>query len=254
LVTRIPFERRCSADRLFEPSRLWLQTHRGSGQSLDPEVAPGESLTDQSGNTERNGGRNLDGLQDHAVGQRIGGADAESRMQNADHGELEDADIGGRRRHNRGDVDGEEHRSGSTNPSLAAEPECRQERPARQELDRPSAELSDRGEGALARPAEDSEPDPDLNERRVDCRSNSGHAAVTIAAHQRRRNEDDQQQGERHEAEDEELLRTGVEEVGGRDDDYAEQRQRHDVEQRLRYERAEQDRECLTHAPHPSPQ
>ena len=87
-------------------------------------------------------GRDLDRLEDHAVGERVGLADPEAGRQDADHGELEDADVGRRRRDDGGDVDREQHRCG------AADPDRRRSRPERGERAR-----SRRGAGAPRRRA-----------------------------------------------------------------------------------------------------
>ena len=77
------------------------------------------------------------------------------------------------------------------------------------------------------------------------------HAAVSVAAHQRRAQQHDHQQDQRQEAEGEELLGAGVEEVGGGDDDRSKHRQGDEVEQRLGDQGAEQHREGLAHAADP---
>ena len=64
-------------------------------EGLHAEIAPGEALANQGRQAERHRGGDLDGLQDDAVGEGVGGADAEAGVEDADHGELEDADVGG---------------------------------------------------------------------------------------------------------------------------------------------------------------
>ena len=76
-----------------------------------------------------------------AVGERVGVADPPAGGEDADHGELEDADVRRRDGNDRGDVDGEEHRGGGADPGLAVEAERGEQRPAGAELDRPGAEL-----------------------------------------------------------------------------------------------------------------
>ena len=73
--------------------RLRLQPHRRGGERLHAQVAPGQALADQRRQAEGDRGGDLDRLQDHAVGERVGGADPPAGVEDADHGELEDADV-----------------------------------------------------------------------------------------------------------------------------------------------------------------
>ena len=124
------FRRRLRACGTARRAVVWAPGGPGRSKSLDPQVAPGQALADQGRQAEGDGGRDLDRLQDHAVGEGVGGADPEPGVQDADHGELEDADVGGRRRHDGGHVDGEEDRGGGADAGLAVEVRREEERPA----------------------------------------------------------------------------------------------------------------------------
>ena len=67
------------ASRLRRRAAAWLEPNRRSREGLHAQVAPGEALADQRGQAERDRGGDLDRLQDHPVGERVGGADPRSR-------------------------------------------------------------------------------------------------------------------------------------------------------------------------------
>ena len=79
-------------------SGLWLEMHRRRGKRLHPQVAPGRALADQGRQAEGDSGRDLDRLQDDAVGESVSGPDPEAGMEDADDRELKDADVGRGRR------------------------------------------------------------------------------------------------------------------------------------------------------------
>ena len=228
---------------------LRLEMHRRRGERLHPQVTPGQALADEGRQAEGHRGGDLDGLQDDAVSEGVGGADVETGVEDTDHGQLEDADVRRGHRHDRGDVDREEDRGGGANARLVVEAERVEQRPAGGELDRPSTELGGRGGGTAARIAEDSEARPHLDQRPVQGGAGTGEAAAAVAPHQHWRDQDDEEEQQRHQAEDEQLLGAGVKERRRGDDDHSEQRQRHQVEQRLRDQGPEQDREGFPHPP-----
>ena len=63
-------------------ARVRIEVHRGGGDRLHAQVAPGEALADQGGQAEHHGGGDLDALQDHAVGEGVGGRDPEAGVKN----------------------------------------------------------------------------------------------------------------------------------------------------------------------------
>src|SRR6187200_991923 len=81
------------------------EADRSGADRPQADVGPAHALADEGRDAERDGGCDLDGLEDHAVGERVGGGDAVAGREDADHGELEDSDVRWRRRDDRGDVD-----------------------------------------------------------------------------------------------------------------------------------------------------
>src|SRR5215217_2159801 len=88
---------RLSADALTSSwlagGRLRTETHRRRGEGLHAQVAPGQSLSHQGRQAQRNRCCDLDRLKDYAIGETVGGADPEASVEDADHSELEDPDV-----------------------------------------------------------------------------------------------------------------------------------------------------------------
>ena len=88
------------------------QAHRRGVDRAQPHLAPGEALVEQRRQAHDQRRRDLDGLQDDAVGDRFGGRDVVGARQHGHARGLEDTHVGGRRGDHGRDVDGEEHRRG----------------------------------------------------------------------------------------------------------------------------------------------
>ena len=144
-----------AARRPLALARVWLQARGRGGEGAQAHVRPGDALADQRRDAEGDGGRDLDRLEDDAVGERVGGGDVEALGEHADHGELEDPDVRRGGGDDRGDVDREQDRGGGADADLVVEAERGEQRPAGEQLQRPGAELGEGGERARAGLPED---------------------------------------------------------------------------------------------------
>jgi DegV family protein with EDD domain len=168
-------------------ARAWI----GSALKIKPILTLEEEITPVE--RVRTRARSIERLQDHAVGERVRRADAEAGVQDADHRELEYADVRRCRRHDRSDVDGEEDGGSGADAGLVAQSQSGEQRPAGGELDRPGRQLRGSGGEATAWVAEDFQPRSHLQQRPVQGRAEAGEATVSVAPHQRRAEQHDDQ-------------------------------------------------------------
>ena len=150
-------------------------------------------FADQGRQAEGDRGGDLDRLQDHAVGEGVRGADAEAGVQDADHGELEDADVRGRRRHDRGHVDGEEDGGGGADAGLVVA-RGRRAAPSRRRAGSPRRRAGRRWRRGRGAGCGRRQPRPHLQQRAVQSGAEPGEAAVAVAPHQRRAEQHDDEQ------------------------------------------------------------
>ena len=107
--------------------------------------------------------------------------------EDADYGELEDADVRRRRRDDGGHVDCEENRRGSADPTVWSSPRAMKNAQHAPSWIAHAGKLGPRGSDPEARPAVDGQPRLDLEQSAVGGVRNAGEAAVAVSAHQHRR-------------------------------------------------------------------
>ena len=105
-------------------ARAWpcRQLDRRRVHRAQPHLAPGHALLDQRRHAHQDRGRDLDGLQDHAIGHAHPVADMPPGVQDRGARRLEHAEVGGRGRQHRRDVDGEQNRRGGRPAGLLSSP------------------------------------------------------------------------------------------------------------------------------------
>ena len=196
-------------------------------------------------------GRDLDRLQDHAVGDAGAQADVPAGVQHGGAGGLEDTEVGRRRRQHGGDVDREQDRRGSREAAPGRRGRARPAGRSRtSHCSAHAASWNNAALGAEAWLAEHREPGAHAGHRArgpgpapraarprresaEPWRSTIGASSTTTSSASGRDRRDQQR------------VLMAAEDVDGREHHRAEHRQREDVQQRLRDDRAQHDRQVL---------
>ena len=232
------------------------QLHRRGVHRAQADLAPGHALLEQRGHPHQHGGRDLDRLQDHAVGHAVAVADVPAGVQDGRGRRLEDAEVGRGGGQHGGDVDGEQNRGGGGEPGLVLEPQRVEQDVAGQPLQAPRGQLGEGGDRPEPRTAEHGQPGAHAGHRLARLGQRHEHprgarAAGTELEHDRHQ-QHRHQQGHRGDRRHQQRRLMTAEQIDRGEHDRAEHGQRHEVEQRLGDERAEHHRQVLARAPGPA--